>query len=145
MGLILFFIISMHQLSDPSFPLRTAASGFDVKFCSRMNARSAREHTMFAPAQLLRNWREQRPSNKGDLGSSVTREIRKIYYAGVDLILISILFRSTRLLLGCVLNDTVLSWQPIISRLEESPTLERLYILNIGLPQKQATRSIILV
>jgi hypothetical protein len=37
-----------------------------------MNTRSAREYTMFAPAQLLRNWREQRPSNKGDLDSSVT-------------------------------------------------------------------------
>jgi hypothetical protein len=31
----------------------------------------ALEYTMFAPAQLLRNWREQRPSNMGDLNSSV--------------------------------------------------------------------------
>lgn len=33
---------------------------------SRMNTRSAREY-MFAPAQILRVWRERRPSNKGDL------------------------------------------------------------------------------
>jgi hypothetical protein len=29
---------------------------------------------MFAPAQLLRIWREQRPSNQGDLDSSATWE-----------------------------------------------------------------------
>jgi hypothetical protein len=40
---------------------------------------STREYTMFAPAQLLRNWRVQRPSNKGDLDSSVTTEIRRVY------------------------------------------------------------------
>jgi hypothetical protein len=32
-----------------------------------MNTRSAREYTMFAPAKLFRKWREQRPSNRGDL------------------------------------------------------------------------------
>jgi hypothetical protein len=37
-----------------------------------MNIRSAPEYTMFAPAQFSRNWREQRPSNDGDLDSSVT-------------------------------------------------------------------------
>jgi hypothetical protein len=37
-----------------------------------MNTRSAREYAMLSPAQLLRNWREQRPSNQGDLDSSVT-------------------------------------------------------------------------
>lgn len=31
-----------------------------------MNTRSAREY-MLAPAQILRVWRERRPSNKGDL------------------------------------------------------------------------------
>jgi hypothetical protein len=36
-----------------------------------MNTRFAREYTMFAPAQLLRNWGEQLPSNQGDLDSSV--------------------------------------------------------------------------
>jgi hypothetical protein len=40
-----------------------------------MNTRSALEYTMFAPAQLSRNWREQRPSKKGDLGSIVTGEV----------------------------------------------------------------------
>jgi hypothetical protein len=28
-----------------------------------MNTRTAREYTMSEPAQFLRNWREQRPSN----------------------------------------------------------------------------------
>jgi hypothetical protein len=37
-----------------------------------MNTRSAREYTMFALAQLLRNWLEQGPSNKVDLDSNVT-------------------------------------------------------------------------
>jgi hypothetical protein len=46
---------------------RMAANDFWAKECSRMNTRSARE-----PAQLLRNWREQRPRNKDDLDSSVT-------------------------------------------------------------------------
>jgi hypothetical protein len=50
---------------------------------SRMNTHthSTREYTIFAPAQLLRNWREQRPSNQDDLdsvsrgrlGESITR------------------------------------------------------------------------
>jgi hypothetical protein len=39
-----------------------------------MNTRSDREYTMFVPEQLLGNLREQRPSNKGDLDSSGTRE-----------------------------------------------------------------------
>jgi hypothetical protein len=42
---------------------------------------------MFAPAQLLRNLREQRPSNQGGLDSSVTGEIGRVYYMGVDLLL----------------------------------------------------------
>jgi hypothetical protein len=40
-----------------------------------MNTRSAREYTIFAPAQLLRIWREQRPSNKDDLDSNVTGDV----------------------------------------------------------------------
>jgi hypothetical protein len=53
-----------------------------------MNTLPAREYTMFASAQLLRNWREQRPSNQGDFDSSVTGEVRRVYYTGVDLLLI---------------------------------------------------------
>jgi hypothetical protein len=34
---------------------------------------STYEYTTLAPAHHLSNWREQRPSNKGDLDSSVTR------------------------------------------------------------------------
>jgi hypothetical protein len=47
-----------------------------------MNTRSASEYTMFAPAQLLCDWREQRPSNQGDVDSGVTGEVRRDYYAG---------------------------------------------------------------
>jgi hypothetical protein len=74
---------------------RTAANNFDAKECSRMNTRSAREYTMFAPAQLLRNWREQRPSNQGDLDSSVTGETGTAFYTGVNLLLIEFLFCSS--------------------------------------------------
>jgi hypothetical protein len=58
-----------------------------------MNTRSVTEHTIFEFVQLLRNWREQRPSNQGDL----TRHGGggKVYYTGVDLLLISFLCRST--------------------------------------------------
>jgi hypothetical protein len=68
---------------------RTAANNFKEKKCLRMNTCSAHECTMFAPAQLLRSWCEQRPSNKNDLGSSDMQE------AGVELLLISFLYRST--------------------------------------------------
>jgi hypothetical protein len=43
---------------------------------------SARKFTMFAHAQLLRNWREQRPSNQGDLDSSATVKVSRVYYTG---------------------------------------------------------------
>jgi hypothetical protein len=61
----------------------------------RMNTRSARVYNMFASVQLLRNWREQRPSNQGDLDSSVTGEGGRVYYTGVDLLLISFLYRCS--------------------------------------------------
>jgi hypothetical protein len=62
-----------------------------------MNTRSAREYTIFAPARLL-CWHEQRPSNKGDFDSSVTGDVGRVYYTGVDLLLILFLYRSTFLL-----------------------------------------------
>jgi hypothetical protein len=38
---------------------------------------------MFAPAQLLRNWHEQRPSNKGDFDSSVPEDrVGEIFIRG---------------------------------------------------------------
>jgi hypothetical protein len=49
----------------------------------------ASEYAMFAPAQILCNLREQRPSNQGDLDSSVTGKVQRVYYTGVDLLLIS--------------------------------------------------------
>jgi hypothetical protein len=50
---------------------------------------------MFAPAQLLSNWLEQRPSNQGDLDLSVTGVVGRVYYTGLDLILISFSYCST--------------------------------------------------
>jgi hypothetical protein len=37
---------------------------------------------MVAPAQLLHNWHEQRPSNQGGLDSSVTRDTGIVCYMG---------------------------------------------------------------
>jgi hypothetical protein len=65
--------------------------------------RSACEYTMFAPVQLLHNWHEQWPCNQGDLYLSITGALRRVYYMGVDLLLISFLYCSMWLLLGCVL------------------------------------------
>jgi hypothetical protein len=45
--------------------------------------------------RFLRSWREQRPSNQGDLNSSVTEDIGRVYYTGVDQILILFFYRST--------------------------------------------------
>jgi hypothetical protein len=67
---------------------------FDAKKCSRTSTRSDREYTMFAPAQLLRIWREQRLSNNGDLDSSVTEEVWRVCCTRVDLLPISFLYRS---------------------------------------------------
>jgi hypothetical protein len=50
--------------------------------------------------------REQRPSNRDDLGLSVKGEVRKVSYTGMDLLLNSFLYRNAWLFLGCVLNDT---------------------------------------
>jgi hypothetical protein len=74
-------IVVLFGTSSPGYALvnasRTAANDFDA--IVRMNTRSGREYTMFAPAQLLRNWREQRPSSQGDLISNVTGEVGKVY------------------------------------------------------------------
>jgi hypothetical protein len=53
-----------------------------------MNTRSALEYTTFVPAQLLRNWYEQRPSNQGNLDSNVRRKVGSVYYTVLDLVLI---------------------------------------------------------
>jgi hypothetical protein len=45
---------------------------------------SPHEYAIFASAQLLRKWREQRPSNY----SNVKREVRRVYQTAVDLLLI---------------------------------------------------------
>jgi hypothetical protein len=51
------------------------------------------------------NGRKQRPSNEGDLYSSVTVEAGRVYYMGIY-VLIQFFYRSTWLLLGSVLNST---------------------------------------
>jgi hypothetical protein len=84
-----------------------AANNFDANQCSIMNTCSAREYTMFAPAQLLLIWSEQRPSIKGDLDSSVTGTVGRVYYTWTELLVISFLYRSAWLFLGCVLNGTL--------------------------------------
>jgi hypothetical protein len=57
-----------------------------------MNTRSASEYTMMAPAQLLRNWRDQRPRNQGDLYSDVMGQDERVYLHAGDLILVSFFF-----------------------------------------------------
>jgi hypothetical protein len=47
-----------------------------------MNTRYAPEYTVFTPAQVLHNWREQRPSNQGDLDSSVTGAVWRVLDRG---------------------------------------------------------------
>jgi hypothetical protein len=63
-----------------------------------MNTRSARENTMFAPAQLLCNWREKRPNKEGNFDSSATGEVGRVYYTGADLPLI---FRLSTVVRDC--------------------------------------------
>jgi hypothetical protein len=53
-----------------------------------METLSAREYTMFEFVKLLSNWREQRPSKRDDLESSVTEKVGRVYYMEVDLFLI---------------------------------------------------------
>jgi hypothetical protein len=50
---------------------RTAADNSDETVCWTMNTCSAHQYTMDAPAQILRNWREQRPSSQGDVKPNV--------------------------------------------------------------------------
>jgi hypothetical protein len=66
------------------------------------SACSACEYTMFTPAQLFYSWHGQWPSSQGDLDLSVTREMERVYYTEVGLLLISCLYCSTWLLLGCI-------------------------------------------
>jgi hypothetical protein len=46
-----------------------------------MSTRSACEWNLFASEQLLRNWQDQRLSNKDDLDSSVTGKVERECYA----------------------------------------------------------------
>jgi hypothetical protein len=72
---------------------------------------SDNEHTfhswihMLAPTQLLLNWHEQRPSNKGDLDSSAMGNVAKVYCMGRTRFWLHFVLWYI-LLLGCVLNGT---------------------------------------
>jgi hypothetical protein len=78
----------------------TNSSNFDEKQCLRMNACSAREYTMFALAHLLRNWHGQRPSSKDGGDLSVTGGVWRVYYMGMDLLLIYFLCSSVPILMS---------------------------------------------
>jgi hypothetical protein len=60
----------------------TEAKDFD-ELWRRQNKHSAREYKKFAPAQLLHNWREQRPSNQADLDLFVTGKVSVPLYTTV--------------------------------------------------------------
>jgi hypothetical protein len=45
---------------------------------------------MFASAQLLHNWREQRPSDEDELDTSVTGEAGRVHCTAADLLLVSL-------------------------------------------------------
>jgi hypothetical protein len=88
--------------------LRRAPNDFGTysSICWRMRTSSACEYTMSVPAQFLRTWNEQRPNNCGDIDSSVIGEVRSVYYMRVYPLLISMLCRTSWLLLDCVSNCT---------------------------------------
>jgi hypothetical protein len=46
-------------------------------------------------SQLQHGWHEQWPSKQGDLDLSIVREEGRVYYMGVDLLLILFLYTST--------------------------------------------------
>jgi hypothetical protein len=55
---------------------------------------------------ILSSWRERRPSNQGDLDSSVTGEVGRVLHGGGNASGVPFLYCSTWLLLCCVLNGT---------------------------------------
>jgi hypothetical protein len=62
--------------------LWTTANDFVADLFLRMNTHSAREYTMFEPAQLLLNWCELRPSNYNNLDMSVMGEVGSLFLWG---------------------------------------------------------------
>lgn len=86
-------------------PWRQASSWCIILLFS-MNACSACECTIFAPAQSLHNWLEQWSINKGYLGLGVMREVGNVCCAGVDHFLSTFLYCSMCLLWSCIWNGT---------------------------------------
>jgi hypothetical protein len=46
-----------------------------------MNTCSAREYTLLAASELLRNWRQQQPRSQGDTDKRVIRKPKRIHNA----------------------------------------------------------------
>jgi len=63
-------------------------------------------YTIFALSRLLRNRREQRPSNQDDPDSGVIREVCRVYCTGDGPHLIEFVYHIKWLFLCCVLNGT---------------------------------------
>jgi hypothetical protein len=82
-----------------------AVNDLDAKSRSRVKARLADKCTTFSSTQILRNWREQRPSKRGDwLESHGGGCHTKLH--GDETALIVTVYCTTWLLLSCISNDT---------------------------------------
>lgn len=57
-----------------------AVYDFGVKKCFRMNTCPVCEYSFFTPAHILRNWWEQCPSTKCDLGRSHTKSWESVMW-----------------------------------------------------------------
>jgi hypothetical protein len=94
--IVILFHAFLYVLLNAS---RTAAYDFDSMLQCEVqlgiNSRSAPEYVMFAPPQLLRNYREQRPSSQGDLKSSATGKVGGGCYTEMDLPLTSFVYGGT--------------------------------------------------
>jgi hypothetical protein len=58
-ALLSYSVFPCQDIYYDTLHARIVAKDFDAKQCSRMNKCSAREYTMFVPAQLLHIWHEQ--------------------------------------------------------------------------------------
>jgi hypothetical protein len=75
--LVRYFLVMRHIAKN-----FTNCKRFRHKVMFKMNVRFAPEHTKFTLARLLCNWRMRRPSNEGDLESSVSGEDGRVHCTG---------------------------------------------------------------
>jgi hypothetical protein len=94
--IVLFGILPRNDSLHIAKCFTNSIKKFRREVTSEMSKRSARKYTTFANKQLLRNCREQRPSNYSGLDWNVTAGAGRVYYNGM----ISCLCRITSLLLG---------------------------------------------